>query len=197
MASLEVALTDVIRLRVRYSEGDQMGITYHARYLDWFVIGRTELLRSLGLPYAELERQGLLLPVLEVNCRYLGATRYDDVVQLETTLTEVGRTRMAFRYEAWLLPPGQAVCGASGSPPRRGADSLLVAGSRPISAAGAETAAGPRAAGGTEKPVLVTVGETRHVFVDEQHRPFDVRKRFPQVWELLEPLALRIRNKSG
>ncbi len=48
-----------------------MGITYHARYLDWFVIGRTELLRDVGLPYAELERAGLLLPVLEARCRYL------------------------------------------------------------------------------------------------------------------------------
>src|SRR5690625_1547853 len=98
-------LTDVVRLRVRYSETDQMGITYHGRYMDWFVIGRTELLRTVGLPYARLEKSGLLLPVLEMNCQYLGATRYDDIVQLETTLTEVGRTRMAFRYEVWRLPP--------------------------------------------------------------------------------------------
>src|SRR5690625_2393373 len=60
-------LTDVVRLRVRYSETDQMGITYHGRYMDWFVIGRTELLRTIGLPYARLERSGLLLPVLEMN----------------------------------------------------------------------------------------------------------------------------------
>lgn len=165
MASIEAALTHVVRLRVRYSEGDQMGITYHARYLDWFAIGRTELLRELGLPYAQLERDGLLLPVLEVNCRYLGATRYDDIVQLETTLTEVGRTRMAFRYEAWLLPPGGDAC----------------AGDEPLA----------------EKPVLVTVGETRHVFVDSAHRPFDVRKRFPQVWEVLEPLAERLRRRGS
>lgn len=98
-----LALTDSVRLRVRYDENDQMGITYHARYLDWFVIGRTELLRSIGLPYARLEREGLLLPVLEVTCRYHSSTRYDDVVQLQTTLTQVQRTRVAFCYEVRLL----------------------------------------------------------------------------------------------
>lgn len=96
-------LTDTVRLRVRYDENDQMGITYHARYLDWFVIGRTELLRSIGLPYARLEREGLLLPVLEVTCRYHSSTRYDDVVQLQTTLTQVKRTRVTFCYEVRLL----------------------------------------------------------------------------------------------
>ncbi|HLT59308.1 MAG: acyl-CoA thioesterase [Limnochordales bacterium] len=91
-------ISGVYRFRVRYSEADQMGITYYANYLDWFTIGRTELLRELGLPYARLEREGLLLPVLAVRCRYVAPTRYDDPIRLETTLTQCTRTRMAFRY---------------------------------------------------------------------------------------------------
>lgn len=91
-------INGIYRFRVRYSEADQMGITYYANYLDWFTIGRTELLRNLGLPYAELERNGMLLPVLEARCRYLSPTAYDDPVRLETTMTRCTRTRMSFRY---------------------------------------------------------------------------------------------------
>ena len=94
-------LTGHCRLRVRYDECDSMGITYHARYLDWFVIGRTELLRGAGLPYAGLERAGLLLPVLEARCRYLASTRYDDTVCIETTLLNVTRTWMSFAYRVF------------------------------------------------------------------------------------------------
>ncbi|MBO8141332.1 MAG: acyl-CoA thioesterase [Firmicutes bacterium] len=88
----------VQRFRVRYNEADPMGITYYATYFDWFTLGRTELLRDAGLPYAELERQGLLLPVLEARCRYVSPTRYDDLIRLETALTACTRTRMSFRY---------------------------------------------------------------------------------------------------
>lgn len=163
---------DVVRLRVRYNETDQMGITYHGKYLDWFVIGRTELLRTLGLPYSELERNGLLLPVLEANCRYLGPTRYDDVVQLETSITELRRTRMTFRYEVWSLPSNLTSCAS---------ESEDAVGDEPDRA----------------RPVLVTSGETKHVFVDAEQRPIDVRKRFPDVWRVLEPLAGRLRLAVG
>src|SRR5690606_42047713 len=95
-----------------------MGITYHARYLDWFVIGRTELLRDAGLPYAGLERAGLLLPVLEARCRYLAATRYDDTVCIETTLLHVTRTRMSFAYRVLVERPAD---GAGLGGPARGA----------------------------------------------------------------------------
>src|SRR3954451_20361898 len=67
------------QLRVRYSETDQMGTVYHSRPLEWFECGRTELLRHLGLPYADLERQGLYLPLIESHLQYLGRARYDDL----------------------------------------------------------------------------------------------------------------------
>lgn len=165
------ALMNVVRLRVRYDEGDQMGITYHARYLDWFVIGRTELLRSIGLSYAQLERNGLLLPVLEARCRYFASTRYDDVVQIKTTLTQVRRTRVAFRYEVRLLAD------------ETGAETI-----DETAADGAEFTSEELASAGAER-VLVTAGETSHAFVDVRHRPIDVRKQFPRVWDKLAPLA--------
>jgi len=92
----------ICRFRVRYGETDQMGVTYYANYLDWFTVGRTELLRELGLPYGQLEREGLLLPVLEARCRYVSPTGYDDPVRLETTLNQLTRTRVAFRYEVFV-----------------------------------------------------------------------------------------------
>lgn|SRR5690606_8895004 len=154
--------------RVRYDECDSMGITYHARYLDWFVIGRTELLRACGLKYAELERSGLFLPVLEARCRYIASTRYDDWIRLETRLFELTRTRMRFRYQVYRLPEADA------SAP--GGD-------------GAETAAAKPDELLAHPGLLAAEGETSHAFVDAQHRPVDVKKRFPDVWEKLAPLA--------
>ena len=86
-------------LRVRYSETDQMGTFYNSRPLEWFECGRTELLRSLGLPYAELERRGLFLPLVESYLQYLGRARYDDLLDLTTTVTFQGRARLRCEAE--------------------------------------------------------------------------------------------------
>jgi acyl-CoA thioester hydrolase len=76
-----------------------MGIAYHGNYLPWFEIGRTDLLREHGLPYAELEKMGYRLPVLEVRAKYLRPALYDDVLTIETTMTErpVLRIRLDYR----------------------------------------------------------------------------------------------------
>ena len=86
-------------VRVRYAETDMMGIAYHANYLPWFEIGRTALLREQGLPYAELERIGYRLPVLEVRAKYQRPALYDDVLTIETTMTErpILRIRLDYR----------------------------------------------------------------------------------------------------
>jgi acyl-CoA thioester hydrolase len=91
-------LTSRSQIRVRYAETDMMGIAYHANYLPWLEIGRTDLLRENGFPYAELERMGYRLPVLEVNVRYLRPALYDDVVTVETTLTERPTVRIRLEY---------------------------------------------------------------------------------------------------
>ena len=94
-------LVHEITLRVRYSETDQMGTVYNSRPLDWFECGRTEILRSLGLPYADLEAQGVFLPLVEAHLQYLGRARYDDLLRMTTTLTFVGRARV--RCEALVV----------------------------------------------------------------------------------------------
>lgn len=84
--------------RVIYGDTDQMGVVYYANYLRWFERGRSEFLRQIGVPYATIEAQGLHFPVTEVQCRYSQSARYDDVVLIETSLTELGRASLRFEY---------------------------------------------------------------------------------------------------
>ena len=84
--------------RVRYSETDRMGVSHHSHYLVWFELGRTEWLRELGLPYAEVEREGVLLPVVEVGASYRAPARYDDRLLITTQLGWVRGARMRLEY---------------------------------------------------------------------------------------------------
>ena len=86
-------------LRVRYSETDRMGIVYHANYIVWFEIGRTDYCRAAGVPYRTLEDAGLLILVTEVTCRYRRSARYDDAVRVRARLTELASRGLAFGYE--------------------------------------------------------------------------------------------------
>lgn len=86
-------------VRVRYAETDQMGIAYHGNYLAWMEIGRTDLLRERGMTYRQLEERSVRLPVLEAHVKYLKPALYDDVLEVLTTLEELGRARMRFAYE--------------------------------------------------------------------------------------------------
>lgn len=97
----------VVRLRVRYSETDQMGIVYHANYLVWCEIGRTELMRSLGFAYADLERSGIRLAVTEASLRYLQAARYDDAIRVVTRLAAAQSRSVAFAYDIFRDNGGQ------------------------------------------------------------------------------------------
>jgi acyl-CoA thioester hydrolase len=85
-------------IRVIYGDTDTMGIVYHANYLRWFEIGRTELFRHMGLPYSEIESRGLMLPVSEVTCKYHTPAKYDDVLVIEATLNTAFRAGMQFDY---------------------------------------------------------------------------------------------------
>ncbi|KZE79268.1 thioesterase [Paenibacillus elgii] len=86
-------------LRVRYQETDQMGVVYHANYLNWFEVGRTEMIRELGLPYQALETRGLLLPVIEADLKFRSPARYDDLVTINTEIVELTSLRIRFAYE--------------------------------------------------------------------------------------------------
>ena len=86
-------------LRVRYSETDQMGIVYHAHYLVWFEIGRTEWCRAAGHPYAEMERSGLFIPVTRVAAAFRRRSSYDDAVRVVTRMARLGSRGCEFAYE--------------------------------------------------------------------------------------------------
>ena len=93
--------------RVRYAETDQMGVAYHANYLVWCEIGRTDFIRALGVTYAEMERQGVRLAVADATLRYHAGARYDDVVRIETRLTGVRSRMVEFAYTLLRVPaPG-------------------------------------------------------------------------------------------
>lgn len=85
-------------LRVRYSETDQMGTFYNSRVLEWFEVARTECLRATGLPYAEFERRGALLPLIEAGLRFQGRARYDDLLQIDTRISLAGRASVRFDH---------------------------------------------------------------------------------------------------
>jgi acyl-CoA thioester hydrolase len=85
-------------LRVRYADSDQMGVAYHANYLVWFEVGRTEWLRSRGYAYRAIESHGVFLPVTEASCRYLAPCRYDDLLSVVTRVGRLGRTVVRFDY---------------------------------------------------------------------------------------------------
>ena len=89
----------VVTIRPRYGEVDSMGVVYHARYLEYFDVGRTEWMRAAGLPYADLEQRGFRLAVVDVGVRYLRGARYDQPLRLHTRVAEVGGATVTFTYE--------------------------------------------------------------------------------------------------
>jgi acyl-CoA thioester hydrolase len=88
----------ISELRVRYAETDQMGVVYHANYLVWCELGRTDFIRALGKSYAELERDGVLLAVSDASMRFHASARYDDPIRVFTRLTSAGSRGIAFAY---------------------------------------------------------------------------------------------------
>ena len=94
-----------IAIRVRYAETDRMGLLHHANYLVYFEQGRTELLRSQGLAYKDLEDQGYLLVLTRVQVRYRRPARYDDLLTLRTTVQRTSSVKVEHRYE--LLRDGE------------------------------------------------------------------------------------------
>jgi acyl-CoA thioester hydrolase len=95
-----------IAIRVRYPEVDGMGYLHHSRYLQYFEMGRVELLRHLGHSYAELEARGVLFVVIKAEVRYKSPARYDDELTLETRLVKATHVRYDHEYT---LKRGQTV----------------------------------------------------------------------------------------
>ena len=93
--------SSVSTLRVRYAETDKMGVVYYANYLVWFEVARTDLLRSLGWSYREMELAGISLPVIEAHCDYVKPARYDDEIEIQTEGRMLSPVRMEFQYQVF------------------------------------------------------------------------------------------------
>ena len=99
-----------VRFRVRYCDTDQMKTYYNARVLEWFESGRTELLRALGKPYREWERDGVFLPVAETHVKFDARAEYDDELVLTTTMSMVSRVRLRCDCRIERADSGEPVC---------------------------------------------------------------------------------------
>ncbi|HBG87266.1 MAG TPA: thioesterase [Marinilabiliaceae bacterium] len=86
-------------IKVRYGETDQMGVVNNAVYPSWFEIGRTELFDELGLPYSQMEKRGIMLPLSELYVKYLSPALYGEIVSIETTVDTFPGVRIVFNYK--------------------------------------------------------------------------------------------------
>ena len=103
-------LADVLKLRVRYSETDQMGTFYNSRALEWFECARSELMRNkLGMSYVAVEEKGAFLPLVEAHLEFLGGARYDDLLEIASSVDWLGRVRLRFDVEISQAQNGRQV----------------------------------------------------------------------------------------
>jgi acyl-CoA thioester hydrolase len=106
-------ITSRVQVTVRYAETDMMGVVYHGNYLPWFEVGRTTMLKEVGVSYRQLEAEGYRLPVLEVSAKYLRPALYDDTITIVTTMREKPVLRIRLAYEVFrgdeLLATGETV----------------------------------------------------------------------------------------
>jgi acyl-CoA thioester hydrolase len=100
-----------LTVRVRYCECDPMGVAHHAAYPVWFEMGRTELLRSTGTTYREMEQAGAFLVIVRMQVSYKRPAKYDDEIRLETTMTDVGHVKIEHAYQ--LFRGDELLCTAS------------------------------------------------------------------------------------
>lgn len=76
-------------IRVRYAETDQMGVVYHANYFQYFEVARAESIRHLGITYADLEKMGVIMPVVDVHCKYIRPALYDQLLTVKVMLHQL------------------------------------------------------------------------------------------------------------
>ncbi len=88
-----------IQLRVRYADTDQMGYVYYGNYAAYYEVARVEGFRELGFSYKQLEEAGIMMPVLELKCKYILPARYDDLLTIKVTIPESPKVRIRYLYE--------------------------------------------------------------------------------------------------
>jgi acyl-CoA thioester hydrolase len=87
------------KVRVRYGETDQMGYMYYGNYAGFYEVGRVEMLRSLGLTYSGMEQSGIMMPVMEMNCKYLKPALYDEEITIRVIMNKLPGVKIHFNYE--------------------------------------------------------------------------------------------------
>ena len=86
------------KLRVRYVETDQMGIVHHSNYYAWFEVGRGDFSKEIGMTYNDMEKEGLMLPLVESHCKYIQGAKYDEDVIIQTFIEELSPVKVIFNY---------------------------------------------------------------------------------------------------
>lgn len=86
-------------IRVRYGETDQMGYMYYGNYAQYYEVGRVEMLRSLGMTYRAMEESGIMMPVLDLRCKYLKPALYDEEITVKVILEKLPGVKIHFKYE--------------------------------------------------------------------------------------------------
>ncbi|SNS51563.1 acyl-CoA thioester hydrolase [Belliella buryatensis] len=89
------------QVRVRYAETDQMGYVYYGNYAMYFEVGRVEALRSVGFSYKRMEADGIMMPVLEQQTKYLKPGKYDELLTIKVKIPEMPGIRITFEYEVF------------------------------------------------------------------------------------------------
>jgi acyl-CoA thioester hydrolase len=93
----------------RYAETDQMGIVHHSNYAIWFEAGRTDFLKNAGASNSSIEAKGILLPLYEMNCKFISPAKYEDEVSVITTIKSISRARISFTYKVMNANTGKLI----------------------------------------------------------------------------------------
>ncbi|MFZ3105181.1 MAG: thioesterase family protein [Smithella sp.] len=96
-----MSVSNTTKVRVIYADTDAMGVVYHTNYIKWFEIGRSELMRQLGVPYTELGKVGLNLPLIKVSCEYLKFATYDQLLTVETEFDYIKKATVRYNSRIW------------------------------------------------------------------------------------------------
>ncbi len=86
-------------LTVRYAETDRMGIVHHSNYPVWFEAGRTEFIKKCGISYSSVEEKGIILPLVELKCKFINSSTYEDKIVVRTSIKSYSKSRLIFYYE--------------------------------------------------------------------------------------------------
>lgn len=89
------------KIEVRYAETDQMGVVHHAVYPVWYEVARTDYMKKTGMTYAEMEKMGVMTPVVDLGCHYVGSAYYDETITVRVRILELSAAKIKFGYELY------------------------------------------------------------------------------------------------